>query len=510
MSAAHLFVALALAAGPGAAVVAAASRRRPTAAASRASRVLAVGALAALALLLVGPSGDDALVGPISTGPFAALVLVLVLGVAATVLSFAARALRHEPYQLRFAIVGALVASAAAFTAAAADLALLGVAWVATSALTVALVATGPDAGRWERTARLRRTFLLGDAFVLAGLALLATSSGTTAIAELDGGGRWAALAGCALVLGAAARSAAAPFHRWLPDTLGAPTPSSALLHGGVVNGGAVLLIALAPAISPHLGPAALAIVIGGASCAFAEAVMLTRADVKGALVWSTIAQMSFTLVLCGLGLEIAAALHLVAHGMYKASLFLGSGGTVRHLARNRAVAPTEQRPLAALAWAGPVALGAVAIAAVALSGVEVSPALVVPVALAWVTAAVALHGWLHRAGSRNLQLAGTAGAAALLGAFVLVTVAIKLRVAPGIAEAEPIVPAAVLVAVVLPLVAIIWASRRPEATAAPLWQAARRAGRTAPPARRSTRPTASPSLPHPSSGLAPGLTGGR
>lgn len=472
-------LAVALLAGPAAALAALAAPS-PDAACRRAARAVALGAALAAVLLASAVLGDGATVGPFAATSFSALVLVLVLGMGATVLSFAGRALRHEPYQQRFAVVGGAVVGAAASFACATDVLVLVAGWLVSSALTVALLRTGPDAGRTARAQRVRRTFLIGDACVVVGTGVLAWRAGSTTIADLDVAGPWAAAAGVLLVVGAAARAATAPFHRWLPSSIVVPTPTSALLHAGVVNGGAILLITLAPAVAEELVPALLAVALGATSCAFAEAVMLTRPDVKGRLAWSTVAQMSFTLVLCGLGLHVAAALHLVAHGMYKGALFLGSGSSVRAAARDRAVAapgwPRAQRAPVALAM--PLLAGAGALVAL---GEPATAELLVPVGLVAVAGARASQGWASRSGSRRHAVTGIVVASGLVAAFVATTSALKGPVQQALVPSDPAVPALAVLAVLGPLGAIAWAHGRPGIEVlAPVWARARRAGQAA------------------------------
>ena len=133
---------------------------------------------------------------------------------------------------------------------------------------------------------------------------------------------------GILVVVAALSRSAQFPFHRWLPATLAAPTPVSALLHAGVVNAGGILLIRLAP-LSRREVAQALTIAAGAATMVYGATIMLVKPDVKGALAHSTTAQMGFMILTCGLGLWAAAVIHLVAHGFYKSTLFLSSGSAV-------------------------------------------------------------------------------------------------------------------------------------------------------------------------------------
>jgi NAD(P)H-quinone oxidoreductase subunit 5 len=109
-----------------------------------------------------------------------------------------------------------------------------------------------------------------------------------------------------------------------------APTPVSALLHAGVVNMGGFVMIRLAPLMT-HAGIAQhILIGVGLLSTIVASLVMTTRAAIKSSLAWSTIGQMGFMLVQCGLGAWHLALMHILAHSLYKAHTFLSSGSLVR------------------------------------------------------------------------------------------------------------------------------------------------------------------------------------
>jgi len=150
--------------------------------------------------------------------------------------------------------------------------------------------------------------------------------------------------AGFLLVIGAVTKSAQFPFHTWLPQTMETPTPVSALMHAGIVNAGGYLIIRTSPLEA--LTPWALTTlaIIGGFTACFAAIVMLTQTSVKKALAYSTIAQMGFMLLQCGLGAYSAAMLHILAHSLYKAYAFLSSGSVI---AERTAIAgvPTANHP---------------------------------------------------------------------------------------------------------------------------------------------------------------------
>jgi len=136
----------------------------------------------------------------------------------------------------------------------------------------------------------------------------------------------WAA---ALIVLSAVLKSAQFPFHGWLIQVMEAPTPVSALLHAGIVNAGAFLIIRMSPVMSGSSTALMLLAVIGLITLALASLVMLTQTSIKVSLAWSTTAQMGFMLLECGLGLYSLAMLHLVAHSLYKAHAFLASGSGV-------------------------------------------------------------------------------------------------------------------------------------------------------------------------------------
>jgi NAD(P)H-quinone oxidoreductase subunit 5 len=104
------------------------------------------------------------------------------------------------------------------------------------------------------------------------------------------------------------------------------PTPVSALLHAGVINGGGFLLIRFADVMLLAPGVLAVLAMLGGFTALFGGLAMLSQSAVKNSLAWSTIAQMGFMIMQCGLALFPLALLHIVAHSLYKAHAFLASG----------------------------------------------------------------------------------------------------------------------------------------------------------------------------------------
>lgn len=194
-----------------------------------------------------------------------------------------------------------------------------------------------------------------GDAMLLAAAVLLAARFGTLDLAALpaaaaaQGLGFAGTLAIAAIIAAATLKTAAFPLHGWLTEVMEAPTPVSALLHAGIINSGGVLLIAAAGLVQQSAGAMAALVMIGGFTALFGAAVMLTQSAIKTALAWSTVSQMGFMLLQCGLGLWTLALLHIIAHSLYKAHAFLSSGGAIREVASVRRPGPVAVPSVAAV-----------------------------------------------------------------------------------------------------------------------------------------------------------------
>jgi len=299
-----------------------------------------------------------------------ALILsMLVLGLSMLIQIFAIRYLRGDLRQVWFVVSANLLTGFTVLMVCAGSVALFAVAWVGAGAALVALLATyRPLTQAREGIRRTAIRFVIADtAFLLPVLTLLAAAGGDLSWARLGTVADSLPLAlqlTCAalLVVSALARSSQIPFQGWLPFTLAAPTPVSALMHAGVVNAGAILLIRFAPMTAPHQAIMIGVFAAGAVTLVYATAVRLVRPDVKGRLVFSTMAQMGFMIMACGLGVFAAAIFHLVAHSLFKSTLFLGAGMGVREHAVDRDLPARQSQP--------PIALGAI-----------VSLAIVVPIA---------------------------------------------------------------------------------------------------------------------------------
>ncbi|MED4913778.1 NADH dehydrogenase subunit 5 [Parageobacillus thermoglucosidasius] len=130
------------------------------------------------------------------------------------------------------------------------------------------------------------------------------------------------------LVLAAIVPAGQWPFQRWLLESAVTPTPVSAVMHAGLVNAGGLLLTRFAPLFNGDVSQMLLA-VFASISVLVGTGISFVQVDYKRQLVASTMAQMGLMFIQCALGAYVAAVIHLVLHGMFKATLFLQSGSVV-------------------------------------------------------------------------------------------------------------------------------------------------------------------------------------
>jgi NADH-quinone oxidoreductase subunit L len=132
------------------------------------------------------------------------------------------------------------------------------------------------------------------------------------------------------LFIGATGKSAQIPLYVWLPDAMAGPTPVSALIHAATMVTAGVYMVVRCSAIFTH-APTAMFIVamIGAATAIFAATIGLAQNDIKKVLAYSTVSQLGYMFLACGVGAFIAAIFHVMTHAFFKAQLFLGSGSVI-------------------------------------------------------------------------------------------------------------------------------------------------------------------------------------
>ena len=264
------------------------------------------------------------------------LLLLLVTGVSTIVQIYSSRYMIGDSRHSRFFAVTSLFTSAMMLVVMSRNLLMTYMSWEIMGICSYLLISH--YAARRSAHRAATKVFLVNSiADVGFGLGVILTfrTFGTLDIPQVlaaaDGAdpGR-ITLISLLLFMGAVAKSAQMPFHVWLPLAMEAPTPVSALIHAAtMVNAGPFLLVRLSPLLV--LSPTAMAViaVVGGTTALFAALVSTTQTDVKRTLAYSTISQLGFMTLLCGVGAFVAAIFHLIAHGFFKAFLFLSTGNVL-------------------------------------------------------------------------------------------------------------------------------------------------------------------------------------
>jgi NADH-quinone oxidoreductase subunit L len=135
------------------------------------------------------------------------------------------------------------------------------------------------------------------------------------------------------MMVGAAGKSAQIPLYVWLPDAMEGPTPVSALIHAATMVTAGVYMVARSNAIFSR-APEALAVVavIGAVTAIFAATIGMTQTDIKRVLAYSTVSQLGYMFLACGVAAYSAGIFHLMTHAFFKALLFLGAGSVIHAL----------------------------------------------------------------------------------------------------------------------------------------------------------------------------------
>ena len=365
------------------------------------------------------------------------LLIGLVAFVGLCIAAFAARYLRGDCGQRRFFLLLTTLCATIVVLVSADRLWLLLAAWGTSNLLLIRLMVHESGWGAARAAGRLAgRNFLLGFALLAAALGLLYLGSGQSSIQAIlqDPGSTALLTPALLLMLGAAmTQSAIWPFHRWLTSSLNSPTPVSALMHAGLINGGGFLLARFAPLYLDSSMLLAILFVAGIATALIGTLWKLMQHDIKRMLASSTMAQMGFMLAQCGLGLFPAAVVHLVWHGLFKAYLFLASGSAAKERRLDLDYPPGPLALALALACG---ALGSVAFAAAGGRGWLPADASLVLVAVAFIGGAQFALTLLRR--RPLLMLPAAAGLTAALGAAYGASVhGVELLLAPAV-PAQP------------------------------------------------------------------------
>jgi NADH-quinone oxidoreductase subunit L len=181
----------------------------------------------------------------------------------------------------------------------------------------------------------------IGDFGFMLGMFLLFRTFGTLDfVALFDKAGHWPAeamgqlgtftIACLLLFMGACGKSAQLPLYVWLPDAMEGPTPVSALIHAATMVTAGVYVVARSHVLFTH-APAAMLVVaiVGCATAFFAATIGLVQTDIKRVLAYSTVSQLGYMFLACGVGAFSAGIFHLMTHAFFKALLFLAAGSVI-------------------------------------------------------------------------------------------------------------------------------------------------------------------------------------
>src|SRR5258708_7845364 len=184
----------------------------------------------------------------------------------------------------------------------------------------------------------------VGDVGLLLGMILAFHAFGSLDLVTIadnagalapEAGGEFGAVTLVCLLLfvGACGKSAQIPLHVWLPDAMEGPTPVSALIHAATMVTAGVYLVARLPPLF-HLSAGALAVVavVGGGTPAMSAPGARVQTDIKRVLAYSTVSQLGYMFLACGVGAFGVAIFHLFTHAFFKALLFLGAGCVIHAL----------------------------------------------------------------------------------------------------------------------------------------------------------------------------------
>ena len=310
-----------------------------------------------------------------------ATMLLLVSFIGWVVIRYSATYLDGEDRQGSFTGWLCMTLAAVLLLVTAGNLVQLVLAWIGTSVFLQKLLLFYP--GRVEAQRAARKKFLsarAGDAALLVAAFILVRGYGTTDLAAIllkaraGLGGGFVVAAAAMIALAGLLKSAQFPTHGWLIEVMETPTPVSALLHAGVINAGGFLVVRFADVMVQAPGVLSALAIVGGFTAAFGGLVMLTQPSVKTSLAWSTVGQMGFMMLECGLGLFPLALLHIVAHSLYKAHSFLISGSAVEYVALSRRPGVTAIPNAAAVGQAFVLALSIYAIIGFAFGFAHKSP----------------------------------------------------------------------------------------------------------------------------------------
>ena len=308
--------------------------------------------------------------------PLSAVMILVVTGVGLLIHIYSTGYMAHEGGYYRFFGYLNLFMFAMLMLVLANNLLLLFVGWEGVGTCSYLLIGfwfkkkSASDAGK--------KAFIVnrvGDAGFLLGIFLTSALLGTIRFTQLGpalAAGHFAA--GTALITaiallffwGATGKSAQIPLYVWLPDAMEGPTPVSALIHAATMVTAGVYMVTRTNAIF-ELSPLAMGVVAmtGAVTAIFAASIAVVQTDIKKVLAYSTVSQLGYMFLACGVGAFTAGIFHLMTHAFFKGLLFLAAGSVIHAMSGEQ-----DMRKMGALAKKIPVTYWTTLIATLAIAGI--------------------------------------------------------------------------------------------------------------------------------------------
>src|SRR6266571_946831 len=274
--------------------------------------------------------------------PLSAVFMLIVTGVGLCIFVFATGYMHDDPGFYRFFAYMGLFMFSMLVLVMGSNFVMMFVGWEGVGLCSYLLI--GYYFNRQEAANASRKAFItnrIGDfGFILAIFGIIATFGSaqyTNVISQAAGYpvetlGHWGLMSWIALglMIGACGKSAQLPLHVWLPDAMAGPTPVSALIHAATMVTAGLYMLTRTNIIFQHSQTMMLVVaVIGAFTAIFAATIGITQNDIKKVLAYSTVSQLGFMFLACGVGAFVIGIFHVMTHAFFKALMFLGAGSVI-------------------------------------------------------------------------------------------------------------------------------------------------------------------------------------
>ena len=274
--------------------------------------------------------------------PLSAIFMLIVTGVGLCIFVFATGYMHGDPGFYRFFAYMGLFMFSMLVLVMGSNFVMMFVGWEGVGLCSYLLI--GYYFNREEAANASRKAFItnrIGDfGFMLAVFGIIATFGSAeynSVISQAAGYpiealGHWGLMSWIALglMIGACGKSAQFPLHVWLPDAMAGPTPVSALIHAATMVTAGLYMLTRTNVIFQHSQTMMLVVAIVGAFTAiFAATIGITQNDIKKVLAYSTVSQLGFMFLACGVGAFVIGIFHVMTHAFFKALMFLGAGSVI-------------------------------------------------------------------------------------------------------------------------------------------------------------------------------------